>query len=55
MGVRKHFTVYWDKEEDEELMDKLEEVAKKEKRSKSATAIIALREYVRKYYQGDEE
>lgn len=53
MGERKHFTVYWDDEEDEELMDKLREVAKKEKRSKSATAIVALREYVKEYY--DEE
>lgn len=51
MGERKHFTVYWDKEDDEELMDKLEEVARKEKRSKSATAIIALREYVKNYYE----
>lgn len=54
MGERKHFTVYWDTEEDKELMDKLSEVANNEKRSKSATALVALREYVKKYYDGDE-
>jgi predicted transcriptional regulator len=55
MGKRKHFTVYWDEEEESELMEKLEEVARREKRSKSATMLVALREYVKKYLENEEE
>lgn len=46
MVERKTLTIYWDTEEEGELMEKLEEVAKKEKRSKSAVVLVALEEYV---------
>lgn len=55
MGRRKHFTVYWDEQEDGPLMEILERIARKEKRSKSATALIALREYVMKYLSEEPE
>lgn len=48
MARRKHFTVYWDEEEDGALMEVLEEIARQEKRSRSATVLIALQEYVMK-------
>ena len=54
MAKRKHFTVYWDEQEEGELMAKLEEVARREKRSKSSTVLIALREYVKRYFEAEE-
>jgi len=53
MANRKHFTVYWDEQEESDLMEKLEKVARREKRSKSSTAIVALREYVKRYLDDD--
>jgi len=55
VAKRRHFTVYWDEQEEGDLMEKLEEVARKEKRSKSATALIAVREYVKRYLEEKEE
>ena len=52
---RRHFTVYWDEQEEGELMEKLSEVARREKRSKSSTALIALREYVKRYFEDEGE
>ena len=54
MANRKHFTVYWDEQEERDLMEKLEKVARREKRSKSSTAIVALREYVKRYLDDDD-
>jgi len=51
---RKHFTVYWDEQQESDLMEKLEKVARREKRSKSSTAIVALREYIKRYLDDDE-
>ncbi len=53
MANRKHFTVYWDEREESDLMEKLEKVARREKRSKSSTAIVALREYIKRYLDDD--
>ena len=55
MAKRRHFTVYWDEQEEGELMERLEKVARREKRSKSSTALIALREYVKRYFEDEEE
>gem|GEM_PF-5279723 len=55
MAKRRHFTVYWDEQEEGELMERLEKVARREKRSKSSTALIALREYVKRYFEDQEE
>ena len=56
-GVRKrrHFTVYWSEQEDGELMGKLKEVARQEKRSKSSTLLVALKEYVKRYFEDEED
>jgi len=55
VAKRRHFTVYWDEQEEGELMERLEKVARREKRSKSSTALIALREYVKRYFEDQEE
>lgn len=60
MARRRQLTVYWNPEEEGQLMEKLERMAKWEKRSKSAMVLIALKEYVDKFYQdskseGDEQ
>ena len=55
MAKRRHFTVYWDEQEEGELMERLQEVARREKRSKSSTVLIALREYVKRYFEDKEE
>jgi len=41
--------VYWDEEKDAELVSKLEAIAEEERRSRSATILIALKEYIEKY------
>jgi len=55
MAKRRHFTVYWDEEEEAELMCQLGEIARYEKRSKSSTMLVAVRQYVKKYLQANEE
>lgn len=54
MAKKRHFTVYWE-EEEKELMDQLAKVARLEKRSKSSTALIALKEYVKRYFEDEED
>ena len=53
MGKKRHFTVYWE-EEEKELMEQLAKVARLEKRSKSSTALIALKEYVKRFFEDEE-
>lgn len=55
MSNKRHFTVYWEEQEDGDLMKKLSEVARREKRSKSSTILIALKEYVKRYFENEEE
>ena len=55
MTNKRHFTVYWEEQEDGKLMKKLSEVARREKRSKSSTILIALKEYVKRYFENEEE
>ena len=51
---KRHFTVYWE-EEEKELMEQLAKVARLEKRSKSSTALIALKEYVKRFFEDEED
>jgi len=55
MTKRKHFTVYWDEEEEGEMMQDLERIARYEKRSKSSTVLVAVRQYVKRYLQTSDE
>ncbi len=54
MGNGKHFAIYWDDEKHLDLMEKLGILAAKQERSKSATALVALKEYVEKYWVEEE-
>ena len=54
VAKKRHFTVYWE-EEEKELMEQLAKVARLEKRSKSSTALIALKEYVKRFFEDEED
>ena len=51
MSKRRHFTVYWDEQEEADLMKHLETIARYEKRSKSSTMLVALRQYIATYVE----
>ena len=55
MSKKRHLTVYWEEQEDRKLMEKLSEVARREKRSKSSTTLIALKQYVKRYFEDEDE
>lgn len=52
---RRRFTVYWDEQEEGKIMEMLEKVARQEKRSKSSTALIAIKEYVKRYLEDEDK
>jgi len=55
VSKKRHLTVYWEEQEDRKLMEKLSEVARREKRSKSSTTLIALKQYVKRYFEDEDE
>jgi len=55
MKKRQHFTVYWNERDEGEIMKHLESIARFEKRSKSSTMLVALRQYVAQYLKVPDE
>jgi len=55
VSKKRHLTVYWEEQEDRKLMEKLSEVSRREKRSKSSTTLIALKQYVKRYFEDEDE
>jgi hypothetical protein len=51
VAKRRHFTVYWNEQEEGMLMKHLDAIARHEKRSKSSTMLVALRQYVAQYLE----
>lgn len=55
MPKKRHLAIYWDEERHADLMDKFERLAKKQERSKSATALVAIKQFVEKHWGNGEE
>jgi len=54
MTKRRHFTVYWNEQDEGALMTHLENIARFEKRSKSSTMLVALRQYIAQYLENSD-
>lgn len=49
MSKRKQMVVYWDTEKDAKLIEELEQLAEEERRSRSATVLVAVKEYLERH------